>query len=255
MTELVIGAALGFILGECALLGLKRVARSLQRDGLTIRLRNLPALQRSTIIGRVLRNAAVFAAGAGVFALAAWSVSNYLAARDAQRAANTASSNPVAAAPSFPTEAGAVKYQGAGSAHAPVAPLAAQVADTDPYADPDFKSPRQPHHSGTPRRLTEVLLQRSETKARADLLKETQEHAQRSQYDCEAAAHAAQYLKSGLDVWGFAAWQRKYFPLDGYQGATLAQCKIIENRVDGSDADSSETVVAEGHAPARSIGR
>jgi hypothetical protein len=252
MTQLVIGAALGFIVGECVLVGLKHVARFLQRDKLSIRLRNLSALQGSALIGRMLRNASVFAVGAGVFTLAAWSVTNYLAARDAQRAVTTTSTSPVVAPPSLATDASEVEDQGPGSDHARVDPPGVEVADTDPYADPDFKTPRPPRHGGTPRRLTEVLLQRSETKARADLLKETQEHAQRSQYDCEAAARAARYLKSGLDVWGFAAWQRKYFPLDGYQGATLAQCKTIKNRVDSSDADSSQTVAAEGDAPVRS---
>lgn len=244
MTELVIGAALGFIVGECALVGLKHVARFLQRDQRSIRLRNLFAWQGSGLVGRLARHASVFAAGAGVFALAAWSVTNYLAARDAQRAVNTASARTVTARPlSADDDLSEVAYEG---------PSAVQVADPDPYSDPEFKTPHQPHQAGTSRRLTEILLQRSETRARADLLKETQERAQRSQYDCEAAARAARYLKSGLDVWGFAAWQKKYFPLDTYKGATLVQCKTIEKRIDSADGDPNQTVAAE-DAPRRAL--
>jgi hypothetical protein len=57
---------------------------------------------------------------------------------------------------------------------------------------------------------------------------------QRSQYDCEAAERAEHYLKVGLDVWGFAAWQQRYFPMDGYKGATLEQCRDIKAIVPGS---------------------
>jgi hypothetical protein len=85
-------------------------------------------------------------------------------------------------------------------------------------------------------------VQRSESKARADLLSETQQHLHRSQYDCEAAARASKYVKDGLDVWGFASWQVKYFPVDGYKGATLTQCQDIKNVVDPSWANLKSAV-------------
>jgi hypothetical protein len=95
--------------------------------------------------------------------------------------------------------------------------------------------------------LKETLLQRSEGKARADLLRETQQHLYRSQYDCEAADRAGKYLKAGLDVWGFAAWQIRYFPVDSYKGATLPECKDIKDVVDPSPLHSQSTVAQENH--------
>jgi len=73
------------------------------------------------------------------------------------------------------------------------------------------------------------------------------QHASRSQYDCEAADRAGRYLKAGLDVWGFGAWQLKYFPTEGYKGATLIACKDIPNVVDPSQLDLQSTVAQDGH--------
>ena len=63
------------------------------------------------------------------------------------------------------------------------------------------------------------------------------QHQTRSQYDCEAADRAVKYLKAGLDVWGFAAWQVKHFPVEGYEGATLGECQNITDVVDPSRFD------------------
>jgi hypothetical protein len=95
--------------------------------------------------------------------------------------------------------------------------------------------------------LKETLLQRSEGRARADLLRETQQHLHRSQYDCEAADRASKYIKAGLDVWGFATWQIRYFPVDSYTGATLPQCKDIQNVVDPSPSHLQSAVAQENH--------
>jgi hypothetical protein len=119
--------------------------------------------------------------------------------------------------------------------------------NVDPYTDSDFKVQRRAHHARTALSLKETLLQRSEAKARADLLREIQQHLYRSQYDCEAADRASQYLKAGLDVWGFATWQSRYFPMDSYQGATLPQCKDIKEVVDPSSLDLRSTVAQEHH--------
>jgi hypothetical protein len=252
MTQLVIGAALGFILGECVLVSLKHLVRFLQRYEVRTWLPQLSALRSPTLMGRMVRQASVFAAVAGVLALAAWAATDYLAARDAQRSVSTSPASAVVAPPLYPDD---VADQEAAFAHTSPVSSAVPLADADPYADPDFKAPRPPHHPGTSQRLTETLLHQSEAKARAELLKETQEHEQRSQYDCEAAVRARRYLKGGLDVWGFAAWQAKYFPMDTYKGATLAQCRAIKNRLDSSGMDAKETVVAEDHATARAPDR
>ena len=101
---------------------------------------------------------------------------------------------------------------------------------------------RPAHKAGTAPSLKETLLQRSEAKTRSQLLRQLQQHAQRSQYDCEAAERGQKYLKADLDVWGFAAWQVKYFPVEGYQGATLPQCRDIKNVLDPTALDLHSTV-------------
>jgi hypothetical protein len=117
---------------------------------------------------------------------------------------------------------------------------AVRVDNVAPYADPAFKVQRRPQHAATS--LRETLVQRSEARARADLLKQTQEYVHRSQYDCVAAERAAKYLKAGLDVWGFATWQFKYFPREGYKGATLPQCQDIGNVGDAPELDLQSPV-------------
>jgi hypothetical protein len=50
-------------------------------------------------------------------------------------------------------------------------------------------------------------------------------------------------------VWGFAAWQLKYFPVEGYKGATLAACKDIPNVVEPTQLDLQSTLAQEaGHS-------
>jgi hypothetical protein len=125
---------------------------------------------------------------------------------------------------------------------------AVQPEFVDPYADPDYKVHRRAHRPGSALSLRETLLQRSEAKAHAELLRDMQLHASRSQYDCEAAERAGRYLKAGLDVWGFAAWQLKYFPVEGYKGATLAGCKDLPNVVDPTQPDLQSTVAQGSHS-------
>jgi hypothetical protein len=90
-------------------------------------------------------------------------------------------------------------------------------------------------------------VQRAEQKARAELLWQLRQHAQRSQYDCEAADHADKYLKAGLDVWGFTNWQDKYFPVENYQGATLPQCQQIQSAIDPARVNLKSAVAQSAH--------
>jgi len=93
--------------------------------------------------------------------------------------------------------------------------------NVDPYADSDFKVQRRSHRPGSALSLKETLLQRPKPKLAPKLLRETQQRLSRSQYDCEAADRAGKYLQAGLDVWGFAAWQIRHFPMTAYKGAML----------------------------------
>ena len=64
-----------------------------------------------------------------------------------------------------------------------------------------------------------------------------------------AADRASKYLKADLDVWGFAAWQIRHFPMDGYKGATLPECKDIKDVVDHSSSVDLQSTVAQGKHP------
>jgi hypothetical protein len=246
MTQLVIGTALGFFVAQGVLYSIKRLSDWLQRSGARKRILKLPPSLGSTFISGFTKYATLVGAGAAVITLGVWAVGDYLAAQSARSAATAdvlePSAVPVSDAHGLPGEV-------AGHAPAPKVDrsTAVPVDNVDPYTDSDFKVQRRSHRAGTALSLKETLLQRSEGKARADLLRETQQHLYRSQYDCEAADRASKYLKAGLDVWGFAMWQIRYFPADSYKGATLPQCKDIENVVDPSSLHLQSTVAQENH--------
>src|SRR6266404_803090 len=230
MTQLIFGAAFGFILGEGVLHGLKYSIGWLQAAEVRKRVGNLPSVQGSDLVRGFIKYAGVLGAVAALITLAVWSVGDYLTAKSVRRV-TSANVSGVAAAASIPgPDPHGAPSEGAGTTPSSKANSAAVVpADTiDPYSDSDFKVQRRPRVGPHPS-LRETLVQRSEARARVDLLRQTQEHAHRSQYDCETAERVSKYLKAGLDVWGFATWQLRYFPRDGYKGATLPQCKAIKD--------------------------
>jgi hypothetical protein len=244
MTQIVIGAALGYIVARAAVFGTKHSLAWLRRDGLQTRLRALAALPGPAVAAGLIKYGAVIGASAALLALSAWAVSDYYAARSASNAAASVADAPMPAPASNLKKA----EEEAAAQAPPQETLAAAAADgADPYADPAFKVQPAVHHPGEPS-LTERLLKRSEARARSELLAETQQHAQRSQYDCEAADRAEKYLKAGLDVWGFATWQDKYFPVGSYKGAMLPACREITNLVEPATLNLQSTV-AQGHHP------
>ena len=245
MTQLIIGTALGFVIAQSALYGLRYSFVWLQRGEVRTRIRALTPSTGQVFVAGFIRYAAPIAASAALITLGVWAVGDYLAAKSARNAA--------LASPLDPATTAAVPAQGSSEEAATTTPVAntepasvAQPETVDPYADPEYKVHRRAHRPGSALSLKETLVQRSEAKARNELLRDMQLHASRSQYDCEAADHAGRYLKSGLDVWGFAAWQLKYFPIAGYKGATLAGCKDIPNVVDPSQLDLQSTVAQDG---------
>jgi hypothetical protein len=233
MFELVLGAALGFLLAQLALYGISRLLAWLRTGRGRSWSRALLPLPGSAIFGFFVRYAGPISVSAALLLMGAWAVSDYLKARAAHNAAmaSTFEAAP-AAAPGDAAEAPeAAPVPSPSPPRAEVAAVAAPAAAPDPYADPDFKVRRKSHKSST---LKETLLEKSELRARADLLRETQQHMHRSQYDCEAADRAAKYVAAELDVWGFSAWQMKHFPATNYKGATLAQCKDLASIIDRS---------------------
>jgi hypothetical protein len=230
MVQLVIGAACGFLVAQGALYGLARLIGWLRQGDLVARARAVHATTAPTVLGALIRYAAPVGVSVALLTLGVWAVSDYLAAKSARNAeANLFDS----AAPAPAPEKGAPPLRSASLTPPPPPEPVEEVSGTiqDPYADPAFKVQRKPHRAGAAPSLKEKLVQQSEARARNELLRELQQHARRSQYDCEAPNRADKYLKAGLDVWGFANWQGKYFPVNTYRGATLEQCRAIKSIV------------------------
>jgi len=242
MTQLVVGTAIGFLAAQAGLYGMKHLLGWLQREETRARLGTLIPSPGHAILSAFIRYAAPIGASAALITLGVWAVGDYLAAKSASIAAMTSVPDPATALPEASAPAPADEPGAAAASPGSAAPQAVAVADVDPYRDADFKVQRHPHRAGSPASLKDKLLERSEVRARTELLTEMHQHVKRSQYDCEAADHASRYLRAGLDVWGFAAWQGKHFPVDGYRGATLAQCKDIKNVIDPSRLDLQSAV-------------
>jgi len=242
MIQIVIGTTCGFLLAQALLFGLRRFTGWVQGDAVLARVSAARAAPAPTFLNAFLRYAAPAGVSVALATLCVWAINDYLAARSARRAESSLFDSSAAVADSG--DAPRVE-------HAAVTPLpqpepaAAQATSTDPYADPSFKVQHKGRRAGDA--LRETLVQRSEARARSELLQELQQHARRSQYDCEAAARAGRYLKAGLDVWGFATWQVKYFPADSYRGATLEQCRDIKTVV-ASSVDLRSTVAQQTQA-------
>jgi hypothetical protein len=230
MVQLVIGAACGFLVAQGVLYGLARLTGWLRQGDLWARARAVRATPAPTVLGALIRYAAPVGVGVALLTLGVWAVSDYLAARSARNAAANLFDS---AAPAPAPEKGASPLRSVSLTPPPPPEPVEEVSGTiqDPYADPAFKVQRKPHRAGAAPSLKEKLVQQSEARARNELLRELQQHARRSQYDCEAPSRADKYLKAGLDVWGFATWQGKYFPVNTYRGATLEQCRAIKSIV------------------------
>lgn len=248
MTQLIIGTALGFIVAQSGLYGIRHSLGWLQREEVRARVRALTPSPGHAIVAGFIRYAAPIGATVALITLGVWAVGDYLALKAARGTALVSSLDSPAAVspPEGSTEEGTSASASSGSAANAEPATAVQPENVDPYADPDYRVHRRAHRPGA-LSLKETLLQRSEAKARAELLREMQQHARRSQYDCEAAEHVTRYLKAGLDVWGFGAWQLKYFPTAGYKGATLAACKDIPNVLEPAQLDLQAAVAQDNH--------
>ena len=237
MTQLVIGTVLGFLIAQGVLYGLGRLLGWLRHGDVTVllaRARAVRATPAPTIVSALIKYAAPVGVSAALITLGVWAMNDYLAAKSARNAdANLFDSSAAAPVP----QRGApppIRSAALPSSPAPEPVTEAAGAPADPYADPAFKVQRKPRRAGAAPSLKETLVQKSETRARNELLRELQQHVRRSQYDCEAVARADRYLKAGLDVWGFATWQVKYFPVDSYHGTTLEHCRDIKSIVASS---------------------
>jgi hypothetical protein len=248
MTQLIIGTALGFFVAQGVLYAIRHLIGWLQRSDARRRILKPSPSLGSTFISAFIKYAAPVGAAAAIVTLGVWAVGDHLAAKSARRAATAEVFKP-STLPVSDSHGSLDELAGPASASSVDRSTAIPPDNVDPYSDSDFKIQPRPHRAGKALSLKETLLQRSEAKARADLLRETQQHLSRSQYDCEAADRASKYLMAGLDVWGFATWQIRHFPMDGYQGATLPQCKDIKDIVDHSSSVDLQSTVAQEHHP------
>jgi hypothetical protein len=246
MTQLVIGTAFGFLVAQGLLYGLGRLLGWLRRGDLLAQARAVRATPAPTLLNALIRYAAPAGVSVALLTLGVWAVSDYLAAKSVRNAeANLFDSS--AAAPAAEQSAPPVRVASLTPPPPPEAVDESARALPDPYADPAFRVEHKPHRAGAALSLKETLVQQSEARARNELLHELQQHVHRSQYDCEAAERADKYLKAGLDVWGFATWQVKYFPVDNYRGATLGQCRAIKNVV-ASSVDLQSAIAQQSQA-------
>src|SRR5579863_5183385 len=246
MTQLVIGTTLGFLAAHALLYGLKRLSGRMGGDAGRSRMSARGPLPASALLRGFVRYAPALAVGAALITLGAWAVKDHLAARHAGNvpvadALDASGSGQLADSRAAADDLATLTQPGGST------PAAATVAASlDPYSDPEFRSPARPHRGAAS--LKDALVRRSEAKARADLLRNMHQQSNRSQYDCEAAARAERYLKAGLDVWGFVAWEAKYFPVDGYKGARLPECRDIKNVVEPSQLNAQSAVTQANHS-------
>jgi hypothetical protein len=248
LAQLIFGAAAGYLLGQGALESMKRLVGWLQRNEARERAHELFPWRGSDLVGGFIKYAGIIGAAAALITFGVWSVGDYLAAKSARR---TVSANSLETSEAASLSVAPRSVERRTQVITPPkadSPMEVPVSDLDPYADSDFKVQRRPQRSGSRPTLRDTLIQRSEARARADLLNQTREVARRSQYDCEAAARANKYLTAGLDVWGFAAWQVKYFSKDGYRGATLPECKDIKTLVDAPGSGLPSSVASGKHS-------
>jgi len=245
MTQLVLGAALGFMVAQAVLHGLNRVMGWMRHGDISERLHRLRPMRGSAFLGGFIKYASLLGGSAALITFGVWSVEDYLAAKAARSAATLKVPDISAVAPE--PDSKPPQEEAAPAAPDPQQADAASDSTVDPYADPEFKVKHARHGAGATQSLKETLVLRSEAKARDDLLREVRSRMQRSQYDCEAAERATRYVHAGLDVWGFGAWQLKYFPTQGYKGASLAACKDIKDLLDPDTAHMQSTIAQQNH--------
>jgi hypothetical protein len=227
MIQLVIGTALGFLVAQALLYGFSRGLGWLRGGDFLARARAVRATPAPTVLSALIRYAAPAGVSVALVTLGIWATNDYLAAKSARNAAAHLFDS---SAPVPGPEQDSPPVRSVALTPAPAPEVIEEPAAPDPYADPEFRVQRKPHRARAAS-LKETLVQQSEARARGELLRELQQHVRRSQYDCEAAPRADRYLRAGLDVWGFAAWQVKYFPQTAYRGATLDQCRDIKSVV------------------------
>src|SRR5215469_7141658 len=137
MTHLIISAALGFVIAQSALYGLRYSVAWLQREDVRTRIRAMTPSPGHAFFAGFIRYAAPIGASAALITLGVWAVGDYLSAKSARTAA-LASAVDSATASGVPAPQGSAEEGGAAAAATSNSePATAMQPDTvDPYADP-----------------------------------------------------------------------------------------------------------------------
>ncbi|MFZ0007079.1 MAG: hypothetical protein WAK94_02440, partial [Steroidobacteraceae bacterium] len=166
MSQLVIGAAIGYIVAHLVLFGTKYSMAWLRRDAVQMRLRVLASAPGPAVAAGLIKYGAVIGASAALLALGAWAIGDYYAAKSASSAVAASVADPPPAPASSPQrseeEVAAQPASRQAVRFASTAASAGAAAGTaDPYSDPAFKVERPAHHAGDAASLTEKLVRRS----------------------------------------------------------------------------------------------
>src|SRR5262249_32741385 len=158
MIQLVLGAAVGFLVGQGVLHTVKSLNGWFQREEVGERVRSL---QGAALVGTFVKYSGVVGAVGALITLGVWAVEDYMAARSTHAALN---------APDLPVSAPVPGSDLHGSTAAVATPppevspnvahaVPARLKDPDPYSDPEFKVQRRPRRGGTAVSLKETLVQ------------------------------------------------------------------------------------------------
>ena len=99
MMQLVIGTALGFVIAQSGLYGIRHSLGWLQREEIRTRIRTLPG---HVIVGGFIRYAAPIGAVAALITLGVWALGDYMAAKAARSVVLTNTLDPTASAAAVP---------------------------------------------------------------------------------------------------------------------------------------------------------
>ena len=97
MTQLIVSAALGFVIAQSALYGIRYSLAWLRREEVRTRIRAMTPSPGHAFVAGFIRYAAPIGASAALITLGVWAIGDYLAARAARNAALASAVDPVTA--------------------------------------------------------------------------------------------------------------------------------------------------------------
>src|SRR5262249_39550565 len=156
MIQLVIGAALGFIVAQGPLVGIRHLAGWVQQGDMRERIRALTPESGQAFIDWFNKHAAQLGACAVLITIGIWAVSDFMKSKSADAAATASAVDLQAAAPESPVQL-STREEAKPAPVSAAKPLTVAKTDApDPYADPNFKVRRHAHRAGSALSLKET---------------------------------------------------------------------------------------------------